>query len=116
MLSTLHVESGQLSGGMRVKRKTMLWLLSGIIVLGLIVAGCGGSSSSKPMNVNIATATTGGVYYPLGNAMAQLFNQKVPNVKASAQATAGTPQNILLMQKKEAEIAFAQNGVAYLCL
>jgi len=64
-------------------------------------------------NINIATATTAGVYYPMGNAMAQLFNTKVPGVKASAQATAGTPQNILLMQKKEAEVAFAQNGVAY---
>lgn len=98
-----------------MKKSTVAWLLAGIMVLGLIMAGCGGSggSSAKPTNVNIATATTGGVYYPLGNAMAQLFNQKVPNVKASAQATAGTPQNILLMQKKEAEVAFAQNGVAF---
>lgn len=64
-------------------------------------------------NINIATATTAGVYYPMGNAMAQLFNKNINNVKASAQATAGTPQNILLMQKKEAEVAFAQNGVAF---
>lgn len=80
----------------------------------MIIAGCGGAATTtKVTNVNIATATTGGVYYPLGNAMAQLFNQKIPNIKASAQATAGTPQNVLLMQKNEAEVAFAQNGVAY---
>jgi TRAP transporter TAXI family solute receptor len=72
-----------------------------------------GSATAQIKNVNIATATTAGVYYPLGNAMAQLFNRKIPNVKFSAQATAGTPQNILLMQKKEAEVAFAQNGVVY---
>lgn len=97
-----------------MKKGKVLWFTVCFIILSLVVIGCGSSSTStKPANINIATATTGGVYYPLGNAMAQLFNQKVPNIKASAQATAGTPQNILLMQKKEAEIAFAQNGVAY---
>lgn len=98
-----------------MRKNTVAWLLAGIMVLSLALAGCGGGggTAAKPTNINIATATTGGVYYPLGNAMAQLFNKKVPNVKASAQATAGTPQNILLMQKKEAEVAFAQNGVAY---
>lgn len=95
-----------------MKNSKLIWILLSLFTLA-IIAGCGGGASNKPVNVNIATATTGGVYYPLGNAMAQLFNQKISNIKSSAQATAGTPQNILLMQKKEAEVAFAQNGVAY---
>lgn len=98
------------------------WLVGTVclIVLSLIFAGCGsdwsGDKQAAPAKfqyINIATATTGGVYYPLGNAMAQLFNQKIPGIRASAGATAGTPQNILLMQKKETELAFAQNGVAF---
>jgi len=94
--------------------KRLLMSLVIIFLLSLALAGCGsGSQQAKIQNINIATATTGGVYYPLGNAMAQLFSKYIPNVKASAQATAGTPQNILLMQKKEAEVAFAQSGVAY---
>ncbi len=64
-------------------------------------------------NINIATATTGGAYYPIGNAIAQLWNDKVPNVRASAQATNGTPHNIQLMAKKDAEVAIAQTGVVY---
>lgn len=103
-----------------MKRRSFLAVLIGLMILSVALAGCGGGSgdgekktSGKIQNINIATATTGGVYYPLGNAMAQLFNQKIPGIKASAGATAGTPQNILLMQKKEAEVAFAQNGVAY---
>jgi TRAP transporter TAXI family solute receptor len=104
---------------MCVKQKTILVFSICLISLALVLSGCGGGGGDKPaasgklQNINIATATTGGVYYPLGNAMAQLFNQKIPGVKVSAGATAGTPQNILLMQKKEAEVAFAQNGVAY---
>ncbi len=105
-----------------MKQKCWLILLVSLLAVSIVLSGCGGSGSGdkkaaapegKPINVNIATATTGGVYYPLGNAMAQLFNHKIPGIKASAGATAGTPQNILLMGKKEAEVAFAQNGVAY---
>jgi hypothetical protein len=102
-----------------VKQKHWLVFLVVLVALSMAVVGCGGGSGDKKaapakiQNINIATATTGGVYYPLGNAMAQLFNQKITGIKASAGATAGTPQNVLLMQKKEAEVAFAQNGVAY---
>ena len=38
--------------------------------------------------INITTATTGGVYYPLGNAFSK-WTKNLP-VRASAQATAGT--------------------------
>lgn len=104
-----------------MKQKQWLVALIFLVALSLTVVGCGGgggggdkqAAPAKIQNINIATATTGGVYYPLGNAMSQLFNQKIPGIKASAGATAGTPQNILLMQKKEAEVAFAQNGVAF---
>ena len=86
-----------------------------------MVAGCSGGkqgasdTTEKPQEfkLNIATATTGGVYYPMGNALAQIWSKNVPGVRAAAQSTAGTPQNIELMQNKEADIAFGQNGIAY---
>src|SRR5512143_2629040 len=70
-------------------------------------------AAGKTVNINVATATTGGAYYPIGNAIAQLWNEKVPGVKASAQATNGTPHNIQLLAKKDAEIAIGQSGVVY---
>jgi uncharacterized protein len=88
------------------------------------IAGCSGSKSDKEqqkpaaaparsVNINVATATTGGAYYPIGNAIAQLWNDKLPGVKASAQATNGTPHNIQLLARKDAEVAIAQTGVVY---
>ena len=82
-----------------MKQKHWLVALIFLVALSLVVVGCGGGGAggdkkaapAKIQNINIATATTGGVYYPLGNAMAQLFNQKIPGIKASAGATAGTP-------------------------
>jgi len=70
-------------------------------------------AASGVQNISVATATTGGAYYPIGNAIAQLWNSKVPGVKASAQATNGTPHNIQLLAKKEAEVAIAQISVVY---
>ncbi|MFL5400813.1 MAG: TAXI family TRAP transporter solute-binding subunit [Myxococcales bacterium] len=70
-------------------------------------------AQGQPVNINVATATTGGAYYPIGNAIAQLWNDTVPGVRASAQATNGTPHNIQLMARKEAEVAIAQVGVVY---
>lgn len=95
----------------RVTYKATAWNLWFILLVVFFITGCG--SESKAERINIATATSGGVYYSMGNAMAQLFNEKIPRIQVSAQATAGTPQNIILMQKKEAEIAFAQSGVVY---
>jgi len=77
-------------------------------------AGAGAPAAPQATsNINIATATTGGAYYPIGNAIAQLWNEKVPGVKASAQATNGTPHNIQLIAKKDAEVAIGQSGVVY---
>lgn len=107
------------------KSKKWIALSTAVLMIsGTLLSGCSsstptqGNSNSAPSQeksikgalVNVATATTGGVYYPLGNALAKMWSDKL-GVKSSAQATAGTAQNITLFEKKEAEIAFAQNGV-----
>ncbi len=94
-----------------------------IVFMTLTLAGCGasaatnsakaGGDSVKVQNVNIGTATTSGAYYPIGNALAKIWNDKVPGVKASAQATDGSAQNITLLQRKESEIGFTMANVAF---
>lgn len=62
--------------------------------------------------LNIATGTTGGTYYPVGAAMAKIWNSKIKDLKANAQSTGGTAQNIQLIGKGEAEVGFA-DGLYY---
>jgi hypothetical protein len=62
--------------------------------------------------VNIATGSTGGSYYPLGAAMAKIWNDNIDGVKASAQSTGGTVNNIQLMGSDEANAAF-MDGLYY---
>jgi TRAP transporter TAXI family solute receptor len=57
--------------------------------------------------VNIATGPTGGTYYPVGAAMAAIWTDHIEGVKASAQSTGGTMNNIQLLADGEAEAAFA---------
>ncbi len=57
--------------------------------------------------INIGTGTTGGTYYPVGAAMAKIWSSKIPDVRANAQSTGGTAQNIQLMAAGEAEVGFA---------
>lgn len=62
--------------------------------------------------LNIATGPTGGTYYPVGAAMAKIWSDKIAGVKASAQSTGGTFNNISLLGKGEAEACFA-DGLYY---
>lgn len=62
--------------------------------------------------VNIATGPTGGTYYPVGAAMAKVWTDNIPNIKANAQSTGGTFNNISLLSSGEAEACFA-DGLYY---
>lgn len=74
------------------------------------------AASSMPASaaqfVNIGTGPTGGTYYPVGAGIAKIWNKEVPDMKASAQASGGTRNNIQLMEKDEAQVIFA-DGLYY---
>ncbi|MCO1599882.1 TAXI family TRAP transporter solute-binding subunit [Desulfosporosinus nitroreducens] len=90
-----------------------------VIIITLALTGCGSTSSTgdgqttaKIQKVNIATGTTSGAYYPIGNALAKIWSDKVPGVKASAQSTEASAANMNFLQQKEVEVAFTMANVA----
>ena len=64
-------------------------------------------SASAATFINIGTGSTGGTYYPVGAGMAKVWNSAIPGMKANAQSTGGTAQNLALLGKGEAEVIFA---------
>lgn len=68
---------------------------------------------SDQIFINIATGGTGGTYYPLGGAMAKIFNDNIEGVNANAQSTGASVENIGLVSGGETELAFIQNDVTY---
>lgn len=102
-----------------MSRKTITTMMVMAIVVSML-AGCGGGgettttpSSGGEVFVNVATGGTGGTYYPLGGAMAKIFNENVEGVTANAQATGASVENIGLVSTGETEVAFVQNDVTY---
>lgn len=71
------------------------------------------STSGKATYISIATGGTAGTYYPLGGAMAKIFNDNITGVTANAQATGASVENIGLVSKGETEVAFVQNDITY---
>lgn len=102
------------------KKSRLLAVLMVLIFTVVLVGGCGGKSEApkaavtkKPALVQICGATSGGTYFLLANAIAQMLNTKYPaDFKVSAQSTAGTPVIVRLLENKEADFGFGQAGVA----
>lgn len=81
-----------------------------------LIAGCGDSGSSAgggKQFLNIATGGTAGTYYPLGGALAELLNQNIKGMNASAQSTGASVANVNMLKDGSVDIAFIQNDIAY---
>lgn len=99
--------------------KRMISVLMVLALLMSLLAACSqpanspGSTGGEKVFVNIATGGTGGTYYPLGGAMAKIFNENIEGVTANAQSTGASVENIGLVSAGETEVAFVQNDVTY---
>jgi TRAP transporter TAXI family solute receptor len=60
----------------------------------------------------IGTGGTGGVYYPLGGAVANVLSKSLPNVQATAEVTGGSIDNLKLIASGQSEMAFTMADAA----
>lgn len=84
-------------------------ILFSLLFIGLI---CIAPHAQAAEFLNNASGPTGGTYYPVGAAMEKIWTDNIKGVKASAQSTGGTFNNISLLDKGEAEACFA-DGLYY---
>ncbi|MBU5312015.1 TAXI family TRAP transporter solute-binding subunit [Tissierella carlieri] len=84
-----------------------------LLLLMYLVVGCTSNTASKGIYISIATGGTAGTYYPLGGALAKIFNDNIDGVNANVQSTGASVENVGLISKGEAEIAFIQNDITY---
>lgn len=72
------------------------------------------SCSKEPFqNISIGTGGTGGVYYPYGGGLAELWSKHVPGVRAVAEVTGASVENVRLAHKGETVIGEVMGDVAY---
>jgi hypothetical protein len=96
---------------MRKKQETLRGLrgfVASCCALALTVAsGCRSSEGPRPQYLSIATGGTGGVYYPYGGGLAKVLNESLPNVRATAEVTSASVDNLKLIRDGKADLAFA---------
>lgn len=92
-------------------KKRLISITMVLLLMVSLVAGC--DSKPKETYISIATGGTAGTYYPLGGALAKIFNDNIKGVNANVQSTGASVENVGLVSKGEAEIGFIQNDITY---
>jgi TRAP transporter TAXI family solute receptor len=72
-----------------------------------------GAASAQPRFVSIGTASPAGAYYPLGVAMAEIWNDTIPGTTFSAQETGGSVANMNLLAAGDIELGIANENIGF---
>ena len=76
------------------------------------VATLGFALSAGAQQISIATGGTGGVYYPLGGALAAALQKNIPGLTATAEVTGGSVDNLKLIGSGKPYVAFAMTDAS----
>ena len=75
-------------------------------------AGLAGAAIAQQKTMAIGTGGTGGVYYPLGGAIANVLSKALPNTQATAEVTGGSVDNLKLIASGQSEMGFSMADAA----
>jgi len=93
-----------------LKSKTILIL---VLAISLVMGMFGFGMAAERQFVAIATGGTGGTYYPLGGALAQMLSNNVEGLIVTAQTSNASRANCNLISRGQIETAFSQANVTY---
>ncbi|HKM39094.1 MAG TPA: TAXI family TRAP transporter solute-binding subunit [bacterium] len=97
-------------------KRLLACIVSAVLLVGM-VTGCsadqggGEEAGGKPLQLQFPTATTSGAIYPIGAAIAELWNQNIDGLEVSAEASNGGVQNLGLMSTGEAQVSVAVTNI-----
>ncbi len=86
--------------------------LHGAAALAFTAVLAGGTAEAQQKTIAIGTGGTGGVYYPLGGAIANVLSKHLPGVQATAEVTGGSVDNLKLIGSGQSEIGFSMADAA----
>lgn len=91
-----------------MKRTSLVMAILAALVMALALP-----AAAKTNYISIGTGGTGGVYYPYGGGLAEIWSKHVPGVKAVAEVTGASVENVKLAHKGETVIGEIMGDVAY---
>lgn len=93
-----------------LKSKKFLVVFTFLMILAIVISGS--TAAQGRTFLSIATGGTAGTYYPIGGAIASVFNNNIEGMNASAQSTGASVENARLIYNQEVEVAIIQNDIA----
>ena len=94
-----------------MKKLGMKWILSGMVAL-IAILLIAGPCLARTEFISIGTGGTGGIYYPYGGGVAEIWNKYVKGVRAVAEVTGASVENVKLAHKGETVIGEVMGDVA----
>lgn len=114
-----------------MKKKNFLLLAALMLVLSMFLAACGGGNDTggedegnnegggdsgeaveeKPEFISVLTGGTGGTYFPLGGAFANIIQDET-GITTNAETTGASAENMQTLKDGNGEIAFTQTDIA----
>ncbi|MCB2193457.1 MAG: C4-dicarboxylate ABC transporter substrate-binding protein, partial [Deltaproteobacteria bacterium] len=88
-----------------MKRFSVILAVAAVLMLGASVA-------VGTTFIGIGTGGTGGIYYPYGGGVAEVWSKYVKGVKAVAEVTGASVENVKLADKGETVVGEVMGGVA----
>ena len=92
------------------KLSTKIFLLSIVTVCSILMIGS--PVMARTQFVSIGTGGTGGIYYPYGGGVAEIWSKYVKGVKAVAEVTGASVENVKLAHKGETVVGEVMGDVA----
>ena len=94
-----------------MKKIGIKWVLAGILLLCAVLL-MSGPALARTEFVSIGTGGTGGIYYPYGGGVAEIWTKYAEGVRAVAEVTGASVENVRLAHKGETVIGEVMGDVA----
>jgi uncharacterized protein len=88
-------------------------MLKKLMCLALCALGLSSFALAQQRFITIATGGTAGTYFPLGGALAEIWNKNIKGANVNATATGASAANIAMLKDGKVDVIFVQNDAAY---
>jgi hypothetical protein len=88
-------------------------LLIGAFVIAVLISFPASGWAQKTKAISIATGGTGGIYYVMGGGIAALLTKHIPNLKVTAESTAASIENALLIEAGKVDLTLILGSTSY---
>ncbi len=90
-------------------KKRSIALAMALLALAALFVAC----APKQRFITIGTGGTAGTYFPLGGALAEIWNKNIKGMNANATSTGASAANVALLKDGKVDVIFVQNDAAY---